>query len=458
MHIIIFSNIKQRENMILTDDSDAQRALLTRALTMTTSVDNTDNQIQAVSHERGDDVSTISTIPQQSLDKPTVLIGKESIGSGFNSLQTNLEGDQIDGGTSMILEDTTGKNDCVYLTFWRFPVQIIMLPPYIYPLFLSLSSYPYPLPMPPSPLTLPPLFSPLKYMYDCIYLVSSSACSELIRKDIIQSNVYEVKAEEMLESGHQCSGDFNTNDGLKVTDSNEKEVIMLQDKWSKDKCEVPAGQNIAEICHSSTNGEGGPPIGGDLSDDGQEINMCSCDKEVDSIDISVDTMQVDEHSLEMERNLVRRRDGWSPDVESDPVKSPNKKSKNNGSIEVDNDDSENILICCTVIQDEEGVCDVDTEERGIFKTIVPELSAISNLSGSVVMTQNTIEESVLTTSLVHPPEASFSVPQGTAMTLEEAERRALDRLSCRYETARWKYHWEMASFHAARMARDSKSL
>jgi hypothetical protein len=107
----------------------------------------------------------------------------------------------------------------------------------------------------------------------------------------------------------------------------------------------------------------------------------------------------------------------------DPVKSPKKRSKSDGSIACgSDDDNENISMnAITVIQKyEEGQCGVHTEESGTFKTIISESLSISNTSSNV-MTLNAIED------IEYPQEESLSTTQSTPMTFEEAERRALDR-------------------------------
>jgi hypothetical protein len=122
---------------------------------------------------------------------------------------------------------------------------------------------------------------------------------------------YEVFGEvtEKVGNRFKCRGEsFHIRNITTITDSGDREGIMLQGESGESIAE-----NMAEICTSSMNGDSARLEF--LSVDAHEINLgIICDKEVDSIDISVDTMQVDEDSLEMERNLVRRRDGWSPGI------------------------------------------------------------------------------------------------------------------------------------------------
>jgi hypothetical protein len=44
----------------------------------------------------------------------------------------------------------------------------------------------------------------------------------------------------------------------------------------------------------------------------------------------------------------------------------------------------------------------------------------------------------------------------SATTLKEAEMRARSRLGVRQEVAKWKYHWEVASYCAAQTAREAR--
>lgn len=303
---------------------------------------------------------------------------------------------------------------------------------------------------------------------------SNSSCSEMEvgNKRVIQAaDSYEYKAKDMVESGNRRAEDSYQSCGvLMFTDSNDDKGNMLCDERRKDDNEVQgsSSQNVTEISKSSKSGESTQIKVEVLSQETYEINAdYMCNSEVDSIEINADTMQVEDDCLEMERNLVRRRDGWSPDVESDPVKSPKKKSKNDGSMaDSDNDDvDKEIKYVCpvnaiTVIQErEETFCSVLTgKPPGVLKTLDPESSLLTTLPRNVLMTIKATEESVTEESLSSSQDVSLSSPENPTITLEDAERRAMDRLSCRYETARWKYHWEMASFHAAKLARDSKLM
>jgi hypothetical protein len=123
IHILkcIFKDITyilQRGNMILTDDSDTERALLARALTINTApADITINHIPVVAHEGEDNIVNTLSLPQPKLDDQTVLTGNESIESGSDSLLCNLEVELIHGGSSMVVKDTVGKNDSSLFLF-----------------------------------------------------------------------------------------------------------------------------------------------------------------------------------------------------------------------------------------------------------------------------------------------------------------------------------------------------
>lgn len=114
-----------RRGSICTDDSDAERALLTRALTLNTvpiAVVSNDNWMSTVEYQMGNGVvSPSSANPQYpTLDKYEVVIGgDESLEPESSSLHCDQEGELYQGDSSMILEDTTGMRDSYIYTFMQ---------------------------------------------------------------------------------------------------------------------------------------------------------------------------------------------------------------------------------------------------------------------------------------------------------------------------------------------------